>query len=250
MSPVNINQHEIQERKRILLRLANGITTLDELKRLVEIFKKMYKASPIINTFIKWQCYNELRRRLKTNVFSEIGKSYPAGYRRFATHAEYHNTKLFIDLIIDFVKISRDHGDITDPVFYGIEKTDYEITLESATHILLRHNSTINEFINEDSKENGYDPSSFSFGMVADSMMTLFMSLHALDETDWVLEGASKNLVCHVSIYGRKLTIVRDGDSMAIKTFYPRNNNANLPFIEIEKHPEKRIFRKVMPNAV
>lgn len=250
MPEQNTFQSEAQEQKRILLRLANGVTTLGELNRLAKIFRKKYDASPIIRNFIKWQCYRELGRRLRSNVFSELGKSYPLGYKRYATFAEYHNTKLFIDLITDMVKISFDHGDITNPTFYGVEDAGYKVTLETAVHILLRHNEAMNEFINQDSRINGYNPSSFSYGMVADSMMTLFMCLHALDENDWSSQPGNKNLVCHVRIYGRELTIVRNGRSKEIKSFYPRNDGAQLVYIELEKHPEKRVYRKIVPDFI
>ncbi len=237
---------EARERKRILLRLANGVTTREELNRLATISKRRYSASSTLKNFITWQCFNELGRRLRTNVFSEIGRNYPLGYKRFAIHAEYHNTKLFIELINNMVNISQEYGDITNPIFYGIADAGYLVTMEAAIHILLRHNETMNGFINEDSRKNGYNPSSFSFGMVADSMKTLFMSLHAIEDNDWIREKGQRNLICHVSVYGRPLTIVRNGNTKEIKTFYPRNDHAKLAYIELEKHPEQRRFRKVV----
>lgn len=49
--------------KRILLRLSNGVVTIEELKQLVKIYADKYKNSgKDFHVFIEYQSFNELLR--------------------------------------------------------------------------------------------------------------------------------------------------------------------------------------------
>ncbi|GEM_PF-3434557 len=237
---------ERQSKKRILLRLSNGVTTVEELKRLNELCSIAYKHSGrAIESFILWQCYKEMERRLKSSVFSDVGRKYLPSYKRFCIQAEYHNTKLFIDLVTKLIKISTSQGDITKPSFYGLPQSKYSVSTEALVHIIIRHNETINSFINPDSTLNKYAPSSFSAGVIADPMMTLFMALEAIDDNDWQKAETGKNLICHFQVGGRRFTIVRKGQSNEIKSIYPRNDRSKINFIELERNPDKMEMSKI-----
>lgn len=231
---------DLKNKKRILLRLSKGFSNEEELKELKIIFQKIYKENgKIITDFINSQSYNELERRLKSSVFSEYGKTYPKGFEKHCIYGEYQNTKLFIDIINKLIKISAEIGDITMPEFYGLSKSKYNISLESLVHIVIRHNETINSFINPDSIRNGYKPSSFGFGTVADPMLTLFMALEALDDNDWKSPQKGKNLLCHFRVGGQNYTVIRKGNSKSIKSLYPRNDNLVTDYIQLERHADK-----------
>jgi len=231
--------------KRILLRLSNGITTVDELKQLVKLFSDEYKQSgKDILAFIKYQAFNELLRRLQTSVFIEAGKIYPIGFRKYCIYGEYHNTKLFIETVKHLIAIGDTYGDITDAKFYGQPDPDYKISLETLIHILLRHNKAINSFINEDSKESGHDPASFGFGAIASPMLTMLMALNVLDDKDWKKATSGKNLISHFSAGGQLYTVIRKGTSKEILSFYPRNDNLELDFVKLKRDPIKMQFIK------
>src|SRR5690606_15674065 len=138
-----------------------------------------------IQVFIEYQSFNELLRRLQTSVFSDAGESYPEGFRKYCIYGEYQNTKLFIETTKKLVEIGHSHGDITNPKFYGQPNPGYKISTETLVHILLRHNQSLNGFINEDSRANGHNPSSFSFGAFAEPMLIMLMALNVLTEQDW-----------------------------------------------------------------
>ncbi|MCI1779252.1 MAG: hypothetical protein LKI53_04760 [Bacteroidales bacterium] len=236
---------EKQIKRRILIRLSKGYTTIDELKSLCKLYKKKYTESgKSIDSFIEWPSFNELLRRLTTSVFSEAGKSYPLGYKKYCIYEEYHNTKLFIELTKKLITIGLEYGDITKPDFYGQPDPGFTVNLETLIHILLRHNDTINSFLNPYSKNNGHNPSSFGFGAFADPMLTLLMALNAIDDNDWKTPERGKNLICHFTVGGQKYTIVRKGHSKEIKSIYPRNDDLNTDFIELDRNPDKMEFYK------
>lgn len=236
---------EKQIKKRILIRLSKGCTTLDELKTLRNLYKKKYKQDgKTIDSLIEWQSYNELLRRLTTSVFSEIGKSYPSGYKKYCIYGEYQNTKSFIDLTKKLITIGKELGDIRKPEFYGQPDPGFTIELETIIHIALRHNQTINGFLNPDSQTNGHNPSSFGFGALAEPMLTLLMALNAIDDNDWITPEQGSNLICHFSIGGQYYTMVRKGHSKEIKTMYPRNDELLVNYIELERNPDKMEFQK------
>jgi len=236
---------EQQNKKRIQLRLSKGVTTIDELKDLVQFYKRKYKQSgKTISSLIEWLSYNELLRRLLTSVFNESGQQYPKGYKKYCIYGEYNNTKLFIALTKRLIAIGQEHGDITNSNLYGQSDPGYKISIETLIHILLRHNETINSFINNDTKVNGYNPSSFGFGAFGDPMLTLLMALNVIEDNDWKTPEQGRNLICHFRVGGQEYTIVRKGHLKEIKSFYPRNDNHNTSFIELERNPDKMEFRK------
>ncbi len=119
-------------RKRLLLRLSNGVTTVDELKQLVKIFEKKYKQSgKDISDYIEYQSFNELLRRLQSSVFSDVGKDYPLGFKKYCIYGEYRNTKLFIETTKRLIAIGHVHGNIIDPKFYGQPDPGYKISFFS-----------------------------------------------------------------------------------------------------------------------
>lgn len=230
-------------KKRILLRLSKGITTPDELKSLVKIYADNYKSSgKEISAFIEYQSFKELLRRLQTSVFSETGKEYPLGFKKYCIYAEYHNTKLFIETIKNLLPLAKQSSDITSPKFYSQPDNGYRISYETFIHILLRHNESINSFINKDSQLNGHNPSSFS-GFVL-PILTMFMALNALKDNDWQSASKGKNLICHFAIGEQLYTITRKGHSKEILSFYPRNDKLELQHIKLERNPEKMEFIK------
>lgn len=219
--------------------------TMDELRHLVKMYADKYKKSEKdIQVFIEYQSFNELLRRLQTSVFSDIGKTYPEGYKKYCIYGEYHNTKLFIETIKKLVTIGNSHGDITDPKFYGQPNPGYKISIETLVHILLRHNPTLNDFINQDSKTNGHSPSSFGFGAFAEPMLTMLMALNVLTDQDWKNASEGKNLICHFTVAGNFYTIIRKGSSKEILSFYPRNDDLTTSYIKLKRDPDKMRFMK------
>lgn len=240
-----MRSEEQKNKKRILLRLSKGVTSLAELKELCNFYERKYrKSSKTITSLIEWQSYNELRRRLSTSVFSEAGHGYPIGYRKYCIYGEYHNTKIFIELIKKFITVGKEHGDITEPAFYGQPNPGFRISIETLIHILLRHNHSINSFLNPDSQKNGYNPSSFGSGAFTEPMLILLMTLNAIRDNDWKTTKRGKNLICHIRVGGQEYTIVRKGHSKEIKSFYPRNDNHKAEFVELERISDRMEFRK------
>lgn len=240
-----ITIEESNAKRRILIRLSKGVTTFDELKYLSRFYGKKYRETgKTIDSLIEWQSYVELLRRLSTSVFSELGQRYPLGYRKYLIFGEYHNTKLFIKLTKRIISIGLKLGDITNPEFYGQPSSEFTVTLETLVHILLRHNETINKFINPDSQTNGHNPSSFIFGAFTAPMLILWMALNAIGYDDWKMSENGKNLICHFKIDGQQYTIVRKGQSKEIKSIYPRNDNISAHFIELIRNPDKMEFTK------
>jgi hypothetical protein len=231
--------------KRTLLRLSKGIVTIEELNQLVKIYEEKYKkAGKDIQVFIELQSFKELLKRLRTSVFSEIGKNYPEGFKKYCIYGEYQNTKLFIETTKKLVAIGNSHGDITDPKFYGQPNPGYNISLETLIHILLRHNQSLNSFINQDSIDNGHNPSSFSFGTFAEPMLTMLMALNVLSEQDWKNAEVGKNLICHFSVGGQFYTMIRKGNSKEILSFYPRNDDFNTSYVKLKRDPNNMQFLK------
>jgi len=177
-------------------------------------------------------------------VFSDAGKSYPEGFKKYCIYGEYHNTKLFIETTKKLFAIGHSHGDITDPKFYGQPNPGYKIPIETLVHILLRHNASLNGFINEDFKANGNNPSSFSFGVFAEPMLTMLMALNVLAEQDWKKATEGKNLICHFTVGGNFYTIIRKGSSKEILSFYPRNDDLTTGYVKLKRDPDKMRFVK------
>ena len=209
-------------KRRTLIKLSKGVTSMPELNKLIRIYQDIHKKTrKDLNAHIEYQAFNELMRRLKTSVFSEAGKSYPIGYKKYCIFGEYHNTKLFIETAKKLVTIGHQFGDITNPNFYGQPDSKYKITIETIVHLMIRHNESINNFINKDSAKNGHNPSSFN-GAIALPLMTMFMALNIIEDSDWRQAEIGKNLVCHFAVCGQIYTLIRKGNSREIQTFYPR----------------------------
>lgn len=232
-----------RQRKRILLRLANGVTTIQELKELIKITKDEYKADgKKIKDYIKLQAYEGLLGRLSTSVLGKIGKFYLDDIRKYAIHAEYHNTKLFIDSTAEILEIAKRQADILDHKTYGQPNSGYIITEKLIVHLVLRHNESVNSFLNKDSVKGGYNPSSFtSGGLFGASMLPLLMALNQLHNSDWKKAKKGKNLICHFRAGGVRYTIVRKGTSKEILSFYERNRD-DVKYIEMTRKPDKMEF--------
>lgn len=227
----------------LLMRFGEGFITSDEILQLIRIYSYKYKLSKKdLHEFITWQSFNELYQRLKSSVFSDEGQSYPEGYKIYCIQAEYHNTKLFIETTKKFISISYEYGDITKPEFYGQPDPGFKISYEALVHIILRHNQSINSFINKDSIKNGYSPSSFGFGVVASSIMIMFMALNILKDHDWKKATTGKNLICHFSAAEQVYTLIRKGSSRHIITFYTRNDSLETTPVKLKRHPEQMRF--------
>lgn len=234
---------ESQIKKKTLIRLSKGVTSIVELKLLVVIFENRYKTGgKTISALIEWKSFDEMQRRLSTSVFSPAGLSYPHGYRKYCIIGEYHNTKSFIKLIKKLIKIGQKGGDIRKPELYGQKDTGFKISTESLIHILVRHNVFINRFVNEDSYANGYSPSSFTFGAFAEPMLIMLMALNIIEKEDWIPAIKGKNLICNFRVGGQEYTLTRKGSSKEIISFYPRNDNQKLRYIELERNPNKMEF--------
>lgn len=231
--------------ERILLRLSKGFVTIDELRQLVKIYADKYKESgKDIQIFIEHQSFEELLKRLQTSVFSDVGESYPEEFRKYCIYAEYQNTKLFIETTKKVLAIGCSCGDITESKFYGQPNPGYNISIETVVHILLGHNPSINEFVNQDSNANGYNQSSFSFGVIAEPMLIMLMALNILTEQDWKKASKGKNLICHFTVGGSIYTIVRKGSSKEILSFYPRNDDLVTDYIKLKRDPDNMRFLK------
>jgi hypothetical protein len=227
-------------KKKILIRLSKGCTSIDELTQLQRICNTIYKKNGKgIDDFINAAAFTELSKRLKSSVFGESAKDYPSGFVKYCIAGEYKNTKSFIQSQKDLLVIVKETGDITSPKFYGLDECDFVISLECIIHIVLRHNPIINSFINPDSKIQGHNPSSFSWGVVTEPMMLLFMSLKVLKKEDWISAQIGKNLICHVSINSIVYTIIRKGSSNEIISFYPRNDKHDANVIRLKRNPDK-----------
>lgn len=229
----------------LLIKISEGIITIDELYQLAKIYSNKYKVSgKDLSACIDYQCFNELLRRLKTSVFSDIGKNYPEGYKSYCIQAEYHNTKLFIETTKKLITIAHEHGDITQPEFYGQPDPGYKISYEAIIHIIVRHNESINSFINKDSVQNEHKPSSFGFGAIALSILTMLMALNILKEGDWRKADNGKNLICHFIVADQVYTLIRKGKSNEILSFYPRNDSSETNPIQLKRDPEQMRFMK------
>jgi hypothetical protein len=223
--------------------LAIGDTTLEDLKFIVDFYEQKYKTNgKTASDLIELESFKELNRRLASSVFGVPGAKYKADFRKHCISAEYKNTKLFIDSLNKIFELGKKYGDVTNPTLYGQSDPGYKIPLETLVHLLVRHNSSINEFINPDSKHEGYSPSSFSLGAFADPMLTLLMALNVIENRDWKLASKGKNLICHFRVGGQEYTITRKGNSKEIKSFYPRNDDHSTIFLELERNPEKMEF--------
>lgn len=241
---------EQKNKKRILIRLSKGVTTVEELKYLVRFYEKEYKSKgKAISSLIEWQSFNEMSRRLSSSVFSESGQNYPSGYIKYCIYGEYNNTKMFIDLLKRVIVLGQAYGDITSPEFYGQPNVGYKISIETLIHIILRHNQTINSFINPDSQNNGYNPSSFEFGVFVEPMLLLLMALNVIKDNEWKTAIKGKNLISHFRAGGKEYTIVRKGHSKEILSFYPRNDSHEIDFIELERNLEKMEFVRKMTGC-
>lgn len=236
---------DVEFKKRVLIRLSKGLTELHDLSRLAQIFKTKYKKSgKDINAFIEFQSFNELLRRLKTSVFSEVGRNYPIGYQKYCISGEYRNTKLFIKTTKRVMAIGLQAGDITNPNFFGQPNSGYEIKQETIIHMLIRHNASLNNFINQDSLNNDHNPSSFD-GYVALPLIVMFMALRVIDESDWRKAVSGKNLICHFSAGGQKYTLVRKGSSKEIESFYPRNDDLEVDYLQLKRKVDKMDFERI-----
>jgi hypothetical protein len=235
---------EAEFKRRTLIKLSKGNTSLPELIKLKKIYQDNYKKTrKDLNACIEYQVFNELIRRLKKSVFSETGKSYPVGYKKYCISGEYYNTKLFIDTTKKIVNIGHKFGDITNPNLFGQSDSKYKITIETIVHLLIRHNEAINNLINRDSAINGHNPSSFN-GAIALPLLTMFMALNALEDSDWKQAEIGKNLVCHFAVCGQIYTLIRKGNSKEIRTFYPRNDNLDLDLIRLKRKADRMEFEK------
>lgn len=102
----------------------------------------------------------------------------------------------------------------------------------------------MNSFLNVDSTTNGHNPSSLSFGAIAEPMLIMLMVLNVLEQTDWKPAVRGKNLICNFRLDGREYTLVRKGTSKEIITFYPKNDNQNVPYVELERNLNKNEVSK------
>ena len=163
-----------KEKTSILIKLSKGTASKEELRALIKFYQSNYKSNnQSISSFIEWQCFVELYRRLLSSVLNDEANSLDPGYIKFCINGEYQNTKLFIDTITKVINIGLSAGNITDPSFYGQPDPGYKIDLEAIVHIIIRHNESINQFVNDISKNNGHNPSSFGFGVLSEPMLCL-----------------------------------------------------------------------------
>jgi len=163
---------DIQELKK---KAEVGKCSIKDIEDLCKLYKNRYKiGGKKINDFADWQLHLEYLRKLKseentTSVSFEI-----------AAKIEYHNTKVFMNALRMILRIIESKNDVTKPQFYGQPNCDYIVSMETIVHIIIRHNHTINKFVSSESRTNGYNPSSFTFGVLAEPMMLLFMALRVL----------------------------------------------------------------------
>ena len=227
--------------------LENGSTTTDDLQLIVKYYQNLYKDNgKLIDDLIVLDSFRELKRRLESSVFSTKGESYNPDFRKYCISSEYKNTKLFISSLKKIFDIAKKGGrDVTSPSFFGQPDPGFTVPLETIVHIVVRHNSTINKFINPDSRQEGYTPTPFSSGVFADVMLKLLMALNVIEDSDWQQASSGKNLICHFKLAEQEYTIIRKGHSKEIKSFYPRNDGHNATYIELERvSDEMRCIKK------
>lgn len=232
-----------KEKTVILIKLSKGTASREDLRTLLKFYESEYKKNNHeINSFIEWQCYVELFKRLTSSVLNEDANSLAPGFIKYCISGEYHNTKLFVKTIKTVINMGLASGNITDPVFFGQPDPGYKIDLETVVHIIIRHNESINHFVNDLSKSNGHNPSSFGFGVLAEPMLLLLMALNVIKDEDWITPSRGHTLICHFRNAGNEYTIVRKRNSKEIITFYPRNDNHVARYIEFERDPDEMAF--------
>jgi len=218
----------------------SGNASIEIIEKLSRLYGKRYKSQgKTLNDYADWQLHIELLRKLKSELNTT---SYSLNE---ITKIEYHNTKVFMNSLKMIIGMSESAGDVSQPQFYGQPDTEYTVTMESIIHIVIRHNETINNFVSLESKENGYNPSSFGFGILSEPMLLLFMALRVLKKDDWKKAAVGKNLIAHIAISGKKYTIIRVGESKRIKSFYPRNDDNRVSTINLKRYQDKMEFYRL-----
>ena len=231
-----------EKQEQIFSQLNDGTITQEDLKSLVAILWKKYKANrKSLLFYIEWYAYNEMFKRLTLSQFSEIGNSDENENKKNCISEEFHNTKLFIETINKTIETELQKGDITDPKFYGQPDTGFKFSIDTLVHIILRHNPAVKSFISTDANALGDDPSSLTSALFS-PILAMLMALDAVEDDDWK-ESDGKNLICNFQSGDQKYTLVRRGTSNKIISFYP-NNNQDISYIELEREPDKMRFIK------
>lgn len=231
--------------KRTKLKISNGSATKLEVRNLITNLEKVYKKEgKELCRYIELSAFKELKRRMDSSVFSEIGEQYPKGYRNYCMYAELKNTNLLISFMKKLIGNSKKASNFLTGEFFGFRNSNYTLTWEFVIHFIFRHNKTIQNLKNPDSEQNGYKQTTMENYMIP--LLLLFMILNALNESDWIDTQEKKNCqIVTVKVSTTCYNIIKEKQTNRIITFYPleKIEEQKIIYLEHEINRSSRLKR-------